>query len=117
MDAVIVADLARLELEPSQQAVYDRPIGLRQLHRDARTGAEHYLVRYPAGLAAEQHTHSVAQTVVVLEGRLVANGEVLGPGSYVHFPAGSVMRHVPTADEGCLFVTIFDGPFDVQPLG
>jgi quercetin dioxygenase-like cupin family protein len=117
VDAVIVADLARLELEPSQQVIYDRPVGMRLLHRDAQTGAEHYLVRYPAGLVAARHTHSVAHTVVVLEGRLVANGEVLGPGSYVHFPAGSVMRHAPTAEEDCLFVTIFHGLFDVHPVG
>jgi len=114
--AVIVADLAGLELEPSQPAIYDRPIGLRLLHRDPASGAEHYLVRYPAGLVAQRHTHSVAHTIVVLEGRLLANGELLGPGSYCHFPAGSVMHHAPTTDEDCLFVTVFHGPFDVHPV-
>jgi quercetin dioxygenase-like cupin family protein len=79
------------------------------------TGAEHYLVRYPAGLQARQHHHSAAQTVVVLDGAMTANGETLGPGSYAHFPAGSVMHHAPAAGSACLFVTIFHGPFDVHP--
>jgi hypothetical protein len=26
------------------------------------------------------------------------------------------MRHAPAGDQGCLFVTIFDGPFDVTPM-
>ena len=116
MSAVIVPDLARLELGASQPVIYDRPVGLRLLYADPHTGAEHYLVRYPAGLRARPHTHTVAHTVVVLEGTLVADGQALGPGSYVHFPAGEVMHHEPAAGEDCLFVTVFHGPFDVQPV-
>ena len=41
-----------------------------------------------------------------------ANDQVLGPLSYCHFPAGTVIHHA----QGCLFVTIFDGPFDVTPV-
>jgi len=114
-DPVVVGGLADLPLDESQPVIYDRPIGLRLLHRNPRTGAEHFLVRYPAGLVAAPHTHTAAHTIVVLEGRLVANGVELRPASYVHFPAGTLMHHVPTADEDCLFVTIFDGPFDVTP--
>jgi hypothetical protein len=40
---------------------------------------------------------------------------VVGPGAYVHFPAGAVMYHAPAAGSSCLFVTIFHGPFDVHP--
>lgn len=107
--------LASATLEESQPSIYDRPIGLRLLHRDGHTGAEHYLVRYPAGLRAQPHTHTAAHTMVVIEGKLVANGELLGPGSYCHFPAGEVMHHEPAAGHQCLLVTIFDGPFDVTP--
>jgi hypothetical protein len=38
----------------------------------------------------------------------------IGPGAYAHFPAGTVMHHVPADDAPCLFVTIFHGPFDVH---
>lgn len=107
--------LASMPLEESQPAIYDRPIGLRLLHRDPDSGAEHYLVRYPEGLQAQPHTHTAAHTMVVLEGQLDANGRRLGPGSYCHFPAGEVMHHAPAPGEHCLLVVLFDGPFDVTP--
>lgn len=112
--AIIVGDLGSAELGPSHPVIYDKPIGLRLLHQDPKSGAEHYLVRYPAALTAKRHRHTAAQTVVVLEGRLAANGTVLGPGSYCHFPAGESMDHAPADDQPCLFVTMFDGPFDVS---
>jgi quercetin dioxygenase-like cupin family protein len=114
-DAVILDGLASLELDQSQPAIYDRPIGVRLLHHDPTSGAEHYLIRYPAGLQAGTHRHTAAHTIVVLEGRLQANGREIGPGSYCHFPAGVPMHHAPADGRECLFVTIFHGPFDVQP--
>jgi len=67
-DSVAHPDLASMALEESQPAIYDRPIGVRLLHREPRTGAEHYLIRYPNGLQAQAHTHTAAHTIVVLEG-------------------------------------------------
>jgi quercetin dioxygenase-like cupin family protein len=112
--AVIVDGLASLPLEQSQPAIYDRPIELRLLYQDPVSGAEHYLIRYPAGLRAQQHRHTAAHTMIVLEGRILANETVVGPGAYVHFPAGTVMYHGPADDAPCLFVIIFHGPFDVH---
>jgi quercetin dioxygenase-like cupin family protein len=117
--AVIVGDLATLPLAapgPSAAAVYDRPIGLRLLHQDPESGGEHYLVRYPAGLRGRLHEHSAAHTIVVVEGKLEANGQVIGPPAYAHFPAGQPMRHQTAGDEPCLFVIIFHGPFDVRTI-
>jgi quercetin dioxygenase-like cupin family protein len=116
----IVDRLRDLELgEPgaAAAAVYDRPIGLRLLHADPASGEEHYLVRYPAGVRARVHRHTAAHTMVVLEGRLEANGTVIGPGAYAHFPAGAPMRHQATPDGPCLFVLLFHGPFDVEVVG
>ena len=113
--AIIADPLASLELRPSRPVIYDGEIGLRLLYRDPASGAEHYLVRYPAGLRTRLHRHTAAHTIVVLEGRLRVNEDVIGPGAYCHFPAGEAMRHAP-ADAGCLFVTIFHAPFDVEPL-
>jgi quercetin dioxygenase-like cupin family protein len=114
--AVLLDRLPQLELENSQPAIYDRPVGLRMLYQDPGSGAEHYLVRYPAGLRARHHRHSAAHTIIVLDGTMEANGQLLHAGSYAHFPAGTMMHHAPAPDEDCLFVIIFDGPFDVSPV-
>jgi quercetin dioxygenase-like cupin family protein len=115
--AVIVDSLAARELGvlgAAAAGVYDRPVGIRALHVDAESGEEHYLIRYPAGLQGRPHRHTAAHTIVVLEGRLRANGEVIGPHAYAHFPAGEVMHHEAADDSGCLFVLMFHGPFDVE---
>jgi quercetin dioxygenase-like cupin family protein len=114
--ATIVDALASLELRMTEQPVYDQPFELRLLYEDPVSGAEHYVVRYPAGLVARRHRHTAAHTIVVLEGALEANGQIVGPGSYCHFPAGEPMHHAPAADESCLFVIMFDGPFDVEAV-
>jgi quercetin dioxygenase-like cupin family protein len=118
--ATIVGNLRSMELgEPgdSAAAVYDRPIALRPLYENPDSGEEHYLVRYPAKVKGKLHDHTAAHTIVVLDGHLDANGQVIGPGSYAHFPARQPMRHQAAGDEPCLFVLIFHGPFDVRVLG
>ena len=118
--ATIVDDLASLELQEPREAaaaIYDRAIGLRLLHADRDSGEEHYLIRYPAGTKGRVYRHTVAHTIVVLEGRLQANDQVIGPGAYAHFHAGEPMRHQAADGKACLFVTMFHGPFDVQILG
>ena len=118
--ALILDDLRSLELrKPSEaaSAIYDRDIGLRLLFEDPASGEEHYVVRYPAGVKGRVHTHTAAHTIIVLEGQLDANGRVIGPGAYVHFPAGEPMRHQATPDSPCMFVLIFHGPFDVEVVG
>lgn len=113
---VVVPDLATQALRDADVEIYDRPIGVRLLYRHPVTGAEHYLIHYPVGLRATTHRHNAAHTFVVLEGELLVNGERVGAGSYCHFPAGSVMHHAPAGDGGCLFVAVFDGPQDVEPV-
>jgi quercetin dioxygenase-like cupin family protein len=113
--AVFFDRLASQDLTESQPVIYDRPIELRLLYRDAGSGAEHYLVRYPSGLRAQHHHHSAAHTIVVIEGALRADGRLLSAGSYAHFPAGTSMHHEPAAGQDCLFVILFDSPFDVYP--
>lgn len=113
--AIVVEGLDTLPLSSTQQPIYDREFEIRQLYVDEVSGAEHYLIRYPAGMAAKSHRHTAAHTMVVLDGALVANGQIVGAPSYCHFPGGELMHHAPAGDGGCLFVLIFDGPFDLLP--
>jgi quercetin dioxygenase-like cupin family protein len=114
--AFIVDQLDSIELKPSRSVIYDREIGLRLLYEDPDSGTEHYLIRYPAGLKTRLHRHTAAHTILVIEGRLEVNGTVIGPGAYCHFPAGEAMKHAPAEADSCLFVIVFDGRVDVQPL-
>jgi quercetin dioxygenase-like cupin family protein len=114
--AIVFEDLASLEVGQSQPVIYDQPIGTRLLYEDPESGAEHYLVRYPAGLKEQLHRHTAAHTIVLLEGRLTVNDREVGPGAYCHFPAGEPMFHAPAGDEGCLFINIFHGPSDVESV-
>jgi quercetin dioxygenase-like cupin family protein len=113
---VVVEELRALALRETSQPVYDRPFHVQLLHEDPRSGAEHYLVRYPAGLVAQRHRHTAGHTIVVLDGALEVDGRTLGPGSYCHFPGGTPMHHAPAAGEPCLFLLLFDGPFDVEAV-
>jgi quercetin dioxygenase-like cupin family protein len=114
--AFIVDSLRSVELERARPVVYDRDIGMLLLYQDPDSGEEHYLIHYPAGLKARAHRHAAAHTIVLLDGRLEVNDQVVGPGAYCHFPAGETMWHAPAGDEPCLFVIMFHGPSDVQPV-
>ena len=114
--AVIIDGLGSLEAGPAQPVIYDRTIGMRLLYEDPTSGAEHYLIRYPAGLKAKRHRHTAAQTIVVLQGRLAVDDRVIGPGGYCHFPPDQPMFHAPADNQSCVFVSIFDRPSDVEPL-
>jgi quercetin dioxygenase-like cupin family protein len=75
-------------------------------------------VRYPAGLRARPHRHTVAHTIVILEGRMEVNDElIVGPGAYCHFPPGETMRHAPAEGDSCLFVTLFHGAYSARRSG
>jgi hypothetical protein len=115
--AVIVEDPLAVERRPpgdAAAAVYDRPISLGLLYEDAASGDEHYVVEYPPDLKGHVHRHTAAHTIVVLKGKLDANGQVIGRGSYAHFPAGELMRHQAADEGGCVFLLMFHGRFDVQ---
>jgi hypothetical protein len=70
---VLQDNLSSLELDQSQPVIYDRPIGVRLLYQDPESGAEHYLIRYPANLRAQRHRHTAAHTIILLEGVMQAN--------------------------------------------
>jgi hypothetical protein len=84
-DVTVQAQLALTELEESRPVIYDRPIGLRLLYRDRRSGAEHYVIRYPPGSARAD----------------------------AHAQRWRTRSSSPAEWQHCLFVIIFHGTFDV----
>jgi hypothetical protein len=84
--AVILDDLGSAELEPSSPVIYDREIGLRLLYQDPDSGAEHYLIRYPAGLNTRLHRHTAAHTIVVLPRPPQGQRRGGGPGIVLSLP-------------------------------
>ena len=113
---MILRHLAGLELPTREMGAYDKPIGIRMLHEDAQTGVEYYVVRYPDGLRALWHRHSVPHTIVVLEGAMTVNGERIGPGDMARFPAAVPMHHAPAPDSSCTVLMVFEGESDVTLL-
>lgn len=109
---VYVEDLGAVALRPQAGPIYPTSVDIAPLL--SATGAAHFLVRYPGGTEALPHRHTQSQTIIVLEGRLRVNDRELGPGAYCHLPARQVMIHTSADQESCLFLTIFDGPFDVE---
>jgi quercetin dioxygenase-like cupin family protein len=110
---LIVRDLAALELPQRKLDPYDRPIGLLLVHEDAESGVEIYVVEYPAGMLATWHRHPSAHTMLVLEGELEVNGQIIGPGALCRYPADTPMHHAPAGDGPCRFVIVFEGSSDV----
>jgi quercetin dioxygenase-like cupin family protein len=114
---VIHADLHAIPLRTTEQPAYDRPFELELLHHDERSGAEHYVVRYRPGTRAHPHRHTAAHTIIVLDGHMTVDDQLLGPGGYAHHPGGTIMLHEPAEDESCTFVLIFDASFDLHLTG
>jgi quercetin dioxygenase-like cupin family protein len=79
----------------------------KELFTDPETGVMIRLVRYPAGVINPLHTYPCGHGMYVLEGDLVTNQGIFGPGTFVWFPEGAVMEHGASAagDVTVLFVT------------
>ncbi|MBR3227955.1 MAG: cupin domain-containing protein [Erysipelotrichaceae bacterium] len=78
------------------------------LPTDEDTGMSIELITYPKGYINKWHTHPCAHALFVLKGKLrTDDGKIYGPGEFVYFPEGDVMRHGATEDEDCVlyFVT------------
>lgn len=69
----------------------------------AEGGDSRVLLRIAAGHAYPVHQHAVADEVFVVEGTYVdpgvEDGRAFGPGSFVHYPAGT--EHHATSPTGC----------------
>jgi quercetin dioxygenase-like cupin family protein len=87
-------------------------VSLRVLYTDADTGAMTVLTRMAPGAVIPAHQHTNAdETVYVLEGDFVEDGQNHGPGSFFAGKAGTPHGPHRTAG-GCLVLTSFSAPLD-----
>lgn len=87
-------------------------VSMKVLHKDEATGAMAVLTRIEAGASITAHSHSKAdETVFVVEGEFVEDGETYGPGSFFFGRAGT--RHGPhSSSTGCTVLTHFSAELD-----
>lgn len=98
----------KLRPDDSAWTPLDYPgVAMRLLVRDPDTGAATVLTRLDPGAVIPAHSHSFAdETVTVLEGDFVEDGEVFGVGSFFAGQAGT--PHGPHSTlGGCVLLTTF----------
>src|SRR6266496_1312496 len=87
-------------------------VAIKILHTDAATGASTVLTRIGPGAIIPQHRHTKAdETVYVIEGDFVEDGQSYGPGSFFAGSAGT--NHGPhSSTGGCIVLTRFSAALD-----
>jgi anti-sigma factor ChrR (cupin superfamily) len=87
-------------------------VSIKVLYTDDSTGASTVLTRLSKGSTIPAHTHSQAdETVYVLHGDFVEDGESHGPGTF--FAAKAGVLHGPHSSEtGCVVLTQFSKTLD-----
>jgi quercetin dioxygenase-like cupin family protein len=90
------------------------------LHGDpARPNADVFL-RVPGGQALPAHSHTSAERMVLVSGRLRvkhqgAPATVLTPGMYAYGPAGRPHEAACQGEAPCTLFIAFEGPVDAHP--
>lgn len=74
------------------------------LHRDPATEAETTLWRLAPGTVVPEHSHSLDEELMVLEGKLRIGPEELGPGDYLLGKKGIDHPEITTAEGALLLI-------------
>ena len=101
--------------------IFPRGCQIAVLHGDpARPNAD-VLLRVPGGMYLRPHTHSSAERMMLVSGRLRVRYQgspprTLTPGTYAYGPAG--VPHEATCLRGarCTLFIAFEGPVDAEPV-
>jgi quercetin dioxygenase-like cupin family protein len=118
--------LAKTAADPSLQwaacpPVFPAGCELTVLHGDPTKPNADVFLRVPAGYAIPPHSHSSAERMVLVSGRLAVKYQghtdaTLQPGSYAYGPAGMPHRATCAAGAPCILFIAFGGPVDVEPF-
>jgi len=111
---LMAIDTKTLSWEGHFSEFLGKTIYRKELIKDPDTGMEIRLVRYNAGVMNTWHTHPCAHGIYVLEGTLVTHEGSYGPGTFVWFPEGLLMKHGAKADEDVTVLFITNKPFEIH---
>jgi anti-sigma factor ChrR (cupin superfamily) len=104
--------------DPGGWTALDFPgVEIKLLHTEPDGGATSVLTRLLPGAVIPRHRHTAAdETVYVVEGDFIEDGESFGPGSFFSGKAGT--DHGPhTSKGGCVVLTRFSAPLDFVLAG
>ena len=118
------APLARTAADPGLQwgacpPLFPAGCEIAVLHGDpARPNADVFL-RVPGGYAIPPHSHTSAERMVLVSGRLQVKYQghpeaILEPGTYAYGPAGMPHRASCAAGAACTLFIAFEGPVDAE---
>ena len=120
------APLARTAADQTLQwgacpPVFPAGCELAVLHGDPAKANADVFLRVPAGYAIPPHSHSSAERMILISGRLNvkyqgAQPVTLNPGNYAYGPAKLPHRATCVAAEVCTLFIAFEGPVDVEPF-
>ena len=124
--ALTEAPLARTVADRTLQwgacpPVFPAGCELAVLHGDPAKPNSDVFFRVPAGYAVPAHTHSSAERMVLVTGRLDVKYQgaqpfTLEPGNYAYGPARLPHRATCIAAESCTLFIAFEGAVDVEPF-
>lgn len=87
-------------------------VSMKTLYNDSRTGGMTVMTRMQPGSTIPAHRHTAAdETVFVVEGDFLEDGQAYGPGSFFVGSAGTDHGPHGTAN-GCVLLTTFSAPLD-----
>ena len=100
--------------------IFARGCEMTVLHGDPGRPNADVLLRVPAGFTIAAHTHTSAERMILVAGRLTvkyldAPETTLAAGSYAYGPAGTPHRATCVGDEACVLFIAFEGPVDAHP--
>lgn len=89
---------------------------IRMVHTSQRLGSMTVLIRVDPGVTFPAHLHMRAdETVFVISGDFVEDGQTYGPGSF--FAGGAGTPHGPHSScTGCVLLTTFSAALDFQSV-
>jgi quercetin dioxygenase-like cupin family protein len=120
-EAPLARTVSDTTLQWSACPVFPAGCEIAVLHGDPAKPNADVLFRVPAGYAVPAHSHSSAERMILVTGRLDvkyqgAQPVTLEPGNYAYGPAKLPHRATCIAAEACTLFIAFEGPVDVEPF-